>query len=311
MRDPSYSYRRDTRMKESGLHKACRLVFCAGLLNFVLFFLVSLLIGGDAFNGRIDENRCYLGGHGRYTEVSCLLYTYSRVHETSLLITHAAAMLASLLYWVTGGGQATLTFVTPAVRTPPRNRMLRALHVLRSRPWQLVDAVEGVCSRLLDSWRSPDVEFFTRLSKNACIAKLSHELDCQLLSDQGAAPISGSLMGSHFYLVRLPPVYVRIPSVALFGKLASTAQGTYVRAWHRLPAAALVLLAVVAWLAITLLPLTVRLPARLNSPVLVSGVAALTAAILSIVLVWLSSRIGRRRNSELVGFVVAALEDAA
>jgi hypothetical protein len=63
------------------------------LSNFVGFFIVALVIGGDAVNGKAVGGHFYLANHGRLTEVSEGVYTYSLWHVRSLFITHPVAML--------------------------------------------------------------------------------------------------------------------------------------------------------------------------------------------------------------------------
>ena len=69
-------------------------VICAlCVLNFFVFAIVAGVIGGDAVNGKAVGGHFYLGSHGKFTEVSEDVYTYSRWHVFSLLITHPLAAL--------------------------------------------------------------------------------------------------------------------------------------------------------------------------------------------------------------------------
>ena len=45
--------------------------------SFVVFFLFSLIIGGDALNGFSTEGRYFVSSHGNHIEVSWLTYTIS------------------------------------------------------------------------------------------------------------------------------------------------------------------------------------------------------------------------------------------
>jgi hypothetical protein len=65
-----------------------------GIVNFVTFVAVAISLGGDALNGYASDGRCFLGEHGRYTEVSASVFQYSKWHARSLFLTHPAAMLA-------------------------------------------------------------------------------------------------------------------------------------------------------------------------------------------------------------------------
>ena len=74
-----------------------RLAFFAALLNFAVFWVVAVRLGGDAVNGRRQDGHFYLASHGKYTEVSERVFTYSRLHTYSVWITHPLAFLAA--YW--------------------------------------------------------------------------------------------------------------------------------------------------------------------------------------------------------------------
>ncbi len=71
-------------------------IVALGVINFAVFFVVALIIGGDAVNGYAANGHYYLASHGRYTEVSRHIFIYSRWHVYSLFITHPAAMLAAI-----------------------------------------------------------------------------------------------------------------------------------------------------------------------------------------------------------------------
>jgi len=65
------------------------------VLNIVVFFVVGALIGGDAINGKVENERYFLGDHGHYTEVSRAVYEYSRVHALSVFVTTAIPLIMS------------------------------------------------------------------------------------------------------------------------------------------------------------------------------------------------------------------------
>jgi hypothetical protein len=71
---------------------------CIGIVNFAVFFIGSIYFGGDAVNGYSCKGHYFLGSHGRYTETTKAVYTYSRWHVYSLFITHPAAMLAGIIW---------------------------------------------------------------------------------------------------------------------------------------------------------------------------------------------------------------------
>jgi len=56
-------------------------------INFVAFAIISLLIGGDAWNGHVIHGHYFLGEKGKFTEVSRAVFEYSWWHVLSLIIT--------------------------------------------------------------------------------------------------------------------------------------------------------------------------------------------------------------------------------
>ena len=76
------------------MRKIAAILVIGGIANFLLFFLFSLVLGGDALNGRIDANGDYLlAEHGRTTKVSPAVWHYSRVHAISVYFTHPLAIV--------------------------------------------------------------------------------------------------------------------------------------------------------------------------------------------------------------------------
>jgi hypothetical protein len=65
-----------------------------GLVNFVVFFIVAMAIGGDAVAGHEAAGRFFLSSHGKLTEVSRAVFEYSKVHTLSLWVTHPLAIAA-------------------------------------------------------------------------------------------------------------------------------------------------------------------------------------------------------------------------
>ena len=68
-----------------------------GFLNFLVFFVVAVSIGGDAVNGFRSDGHFFLSSHGKLTEVSESVWLYSRAHAYSLMITHPLAILAAFM----------------------------------------------------------------------------------------------------------------------------------------------------------------------------------------------------------------------
>ena len=82
------------------LYGLCIAVFLLAWLNYTIYWIVGVCLGGFADIGRVEGGRYFLGSHGRYTEVSQALFTYSRIHGYSTLITHALVFVSALLIWV-------------------------------------------------------------------------------------------------------------------------------------------------------------------------------------------------------------------
>jgi hypothetical protein len=74
-----------------------RFIFYLGIANFAVFFILALYLGGDAINGSVIDGRYFLSSHGRLTEVTQGVFTYSQGHTRSLFVTHPLAMLSAWL----------------------------------------------------------------------------------------------------------------------------------------------------------------------------------------------------------------------
>ena len=57
-------------------------------VNFLVFWIVAVSIGGDAFSGKVVNGHYFVSNHGRLTEVSPTVWRYSRIHTVSVWITH-------------------------------------------------------------------------------------------------------------------------------------------------------------------------------------------------------------------------------
>jgi hypothetical protein len=79
--------------------RICVSVFAICLVNFALFFIGAVYLGGDAVNGKIFEGHYFLMSHGRYTEVSADIFNYSKWHAYSTWVTHPLAFAAGFWYW--------------------------------------------------------------------------------------------------------------------------------------------------------------------------------------------------------------------
>jgi hypothetical protein len=75
----------------------CKIVIALALGNFFAFFVIAIHLGGDAVNGMSEGGRFFLMSHGRYTEVSECVFTYSLWHTYSVWVTHAVLLAA--FFW--------------------------------------------------------------------------------------------------------------------------------------------------------------------------------------------------------------------
>jgi|SRR5580658_4198589 hypothetical protein len=57
-------------------------------LNFIVFVIAAICIGGDALNGRTEGGHYFVANHGKLTEVSRAVWIYSRIHACSVMVTH-------------------------------------------------------------------------------------------------------------------------------------------------------------------------------------------------------------------------------
>lgn len=71
-------------------------LFFVTLVNFFAFVFVAVRLGGDAVNGKIENGHFYLASHGRYTEVSEAVFTYSKWHTYSVILTYSVLFIAAL-----------------------------------------------------------------------------------------------------------------------------------------------------------------------------------------------------------------------
>jgi len=215
-------------------HKVCRVIATVAIINFLLFVFIALLIGGDAVNGHAENGHYYLANHGELTEVNYFVFMYSKIHTYSLLVTHPLAMIAGILYWITGGES-----VRPKSQAKPLHSTYNFFSIVKSFFWKVTDGITGIFWIILDSWRKPDYEFFVRLSREECIQALHDGTEDEPTLYQLKKPLWGYFSGNHFSLQKWSYIpFFRDGGVRpiLSGKFSSTPQGTYVRLWHRFTA---------------------------------------------------------------------------
>ena len=65
----------------------------AGFVNFAVFWIAAVYLGGDAISGKAVDGHYFLSNHGHLTEVSQAVFTYSKWHVRSVFVTHPLALL--------------------------------------------------------------------------------------------------------------------------------------------------------------------------------------------------------------------------
>lgn len=73
-----------------------RFLFWLAVVNFVVFVVIAVALGGDALSGTTRDGHYYLMQHGVYTEVTRPVFLYSTIHTLSLFITQPVGIAAAL-----------------------------------------------------------------------------------------------------------------------------------------------------------------------------------------------------------------------
>jgi hypothetical protein len=87
--------------KRMSLVGAC--LFWLAVVNFAVYFVISVQIGGDAVRGTFEAGRYYLSAHGRLTEVPRWVWLYSWAHSISVWVTFPLGMLGGVMAQLTSG----------------------------------------------------------------------------------------------------------------------------------------------------------------------------------------------------------------
>lgn len=77
---------------------AARRVFLLAWVEFLVFCATSLLVGGNAMNGKVVNGQYSLGMNGRFTEVSQALFETMQFFEALSLLLFAIGFGAMLLH---------------------------------------------------------------------------------------------------------------------------------------------------------------------------------------------------------------------
>ena len=193
------------------------LIIYLSMLNCALVFLFSSLWGNSLF-GKVEAGHYYLGNHGVYTEVVHPLYLLSWLQDILFLASLPVGLVALLIYWAGVGSE----------------RNDKAMHAIYlGRPF---DLVEGLFSLLFDSWRKPDLKFFTPLTSAECLQKLLTLPGWIARDSYKKKPLDLTRGDRHFDISR----YLWADwngwgtPIVLHGRLHATPHGTYLKAWYRL-----------------------------------------------------------------------------
>ena len=302
-------------------HRVCEIIFQIAIINFILFVIIALIIGGDAVNGKAEGGQYYLANHGQLTEVNYFVFMYSKLHVYSIFITHPLAMLAGFLYWITGGGSIRPKSQAVTVSQSTNNIFAASFHSIKSLLWNVADLLEEISWILLDSWRKPDCELFVRFSKQECIKNLQSATDDDPSIYNLKKPILGYFSGNHFYLQKWSyNPFVRDGGVrpVLSGKFSFTSQGTYIRMWHRFTTIGIFFLTTWFGTALSLLFSLLVVPivrayyvqTSLDSVITFSAFIILPLFYIGIMLIsiWIGSSIGGAWNHDIIEFVKNALD---
>jgi hypothetical protein len=260
-------------------HQIATLLFNVAIMNFLLFFVIDLIIGGDALNGKVEGRHYYLGNHGQYTEVNYFVFLYSWLHAASLFITHPLGMLAALM-----GGSHQMT-------GRARSRAAKAYGTLDKALWVV-----------FDSWRKPDLEFFTRLSRIESVKTLTDVIE---QSDTNARLIKGFVDGTYFC------VFGHTSHFVLVGRLLPTPHGAYIRSWHRMTPTDVLFATIFLGLAIGGLLQGLLFLGNVNAVLNVSHLALPIGIGIALVLSnAIGAWIGRKRNDYVATFLKDTLKTA-
>ena len=71
-------------------------------VSFIIFWVLSVFAGGDAVSGKIENGHYYLASHGKYTEVSQIVYVLSAGYLTVLFASVAFTLLPCLFVSLKG-----------------------------------------------------------------------------------------------------------------------------------------------------------------------------------------------------------------
>jgi hypothetical protein len=70
------------------------------LVNLAVFYWIAGRIGGDAYHGYAENGHYFLAtSHGPATEVSRSVFSYSKWHATTGLVTHPIGLICAVILY--------------------------------------------------------------------------------------------------------------------------------------------------------------------------------------------------------------------
>jgi hypothetical protein len=76
----------------------CKYITIFALAYFFLFVVFSIIIGGDALNGFIEQGHYYVTSHGKNTEVSKFIWYLSRIQAIAVFVIMPIGMISGGIY---------------------------------------------------------------------------------------------------------------------------------------------------------------------------------------------------------------------
>src|SRR6266566_4300663 len=84
--------------EQGRLPRLAQCFFKAHILNFFVFVVITLIIGGAATWGYQKEGHFFVGLHGHYEEVSKRIFQFSEIHGTYSIITILITLAGTMLH---------------------------------------------------------------------------------------------------------------------------------------------------------------------------------------------------------------------
>ncbi|PKO16167.1 MAG: hypothetical protein CVU39_09065 [Chloroflexi bacterium HGW-Chloroflexi-10] len=75
------------------------------LINFAIYTLIAIIIGGDAVNGYAKDGHYFLRLGGYINEVGYSLFLYSKIHTYILITNYALLFLLIIYYYIVKGNK--------------------------------------------------------------------------------------------------------------------------------------------------------------------------------------------------------------